>query len=303
MTRYLLLLGLTALLSACAGRPPALPDAAELSHLPARVMLDAVPFHAQDAYQCGPAALAMTLQHRGHSDTPESLIQRVYLPERQGSLQVEMVAAAREKDLLVYPLDRTLQALLTEIAAGNPVLIMQNLAFDFAPQWHYAVVVGYDLQRRSLLVHSGLNAAQEEPFELFMRTWDRAERWARLLMPPDQLPAGAQPLPWLQAASDLEQTGRLDAATQAYRTALRQWPEQPAARLGLGNIAWAQNRPRDAERELRELVRQAPELSAGWNNLAVVLRQLGCEDAARAAMACASRTPASGAACPVPACP
>jgi tetratricopeptide (TPR) repeat protein len=307
MSRYLVLLGLTALLSACAGRPLPLPDPAQLVHLPPRVLLDEVPFHAQDEFQCGPAALAMTLQHRGLTDTPDSLVDRVYIPERKGSLQVEMVSAARERDLLVYPLARNLESILTEVAAGNPVLVMQNLAFGFAPQWHYAVVVGYDLPGNRLLVHSGLNRAQEEPFSLFMRTWDRADRWARVMLPPDRLPASAEPMPFLRAASDLEQTGRLTAASAAYRAALQRWPEQSAARLGLGNIAWAQNRPEDAERELRELVERSPQLQAGWNNLAVVLRHMGCAQAADAALECKQRqTEADGMesfTCPVPTCP
>lgn len=305
MTRPLLLLGLTLLLSACAGRPIALPDPEQLTHLPPRILLDDVPFHAQDDYQCGPAALAMTLQQRGLGDTPESLVDRVYIPERQGSLQVEMVAAARERDLLVYPLERNLESILYELAAGNPVLVMQNLAFNFAPQWHYAVVVGYDLPQQTLLVHSGLNEAQKEPFQLFMRTWDRADRWARVIMPPDRLPATAEALPFLRAASDLEQTRRLDAAAMAYRTALQRWPEQPAARLGLGNIAWSSNRPRDAETELRKLVSEHPGLGAGWNNLSVVLDHLGCNAAAAQARQCAldAGTTAAATPCPVPTCP
>src|SRR5690554_6884700 len=133
----LALLGLTVLLSACAGRSPmVMPEATELAHLPDRILLQDVPFHAQDAYQCGPASLAMVLNHRGIAASPDELKDRVYLPERKGTLQVEMISAARERDLLVYPLDKELHSILTELAAGNPVLVMQNLAFNWYPQWH-----------------------------------------------------------------------------------------------------------------------------------------------------------------------
>src|SRR5690606_41022487 len=67
---------------------------------------------SSDLYQCGPASLAMVLNHRGVAATPDSLKDRVYLPERKGTLQVEMISAARERDLLVYPLDKDLQAIL-----------------------------------------------------------------------------------------------------------------------------------------------------------------------------------------------
>lgn len=288
----LALLGLTVLLSACAGRSPmVMPEATELAHLPDRILLQDVPFHAQDAYQCGPASLAMVLNHRGVAATPDSLKDRVYLPERKGTLQVEMISAARERDLLVYPLDKDLQAILTELAAGNPVLVMQNLAFNWYPQWHYAVVVGYDLNAREMLVHSGLNKAQREPFHVFMRTWSRADYWARVMLPPGQLPATARPLTYLRAASDLEQTGRLHSAEAAYRSAVEQWPDQPTARFGLGNTLWAGDKRPAALEQFQQLVNDFPDFQPGWNNLATGLELSGCASAAAAARQCSQQVP------------
>ncbi|MDX9686737.1 PA2778 family cysteine peptidase [Halopseudomonas formosensis] len=288
----LALLGLTVLLSACAGRSPmVMPEATELAHLPDRILLQDVPFHAQDAYQCGPASLAMVLNHRGVAATPDSLKDRVYLPERKGTLQVEMISAAREQDLLVYPLDKDLQAILTELAAGNPVLVMQNLAFNWYPQWHYAVVVGYDLNAREMLVHSGLNKAQREPFHVFMRTWSRADYWARVMLPPGQLPATARPLTYLRAASDLEQTGRLQSAEAAYRSAVEQWPDQPTARFGLGNTLWAGDKRPAALEQFQQLVNDFPDFQPGWNNLATGLELSGCASAAAAARQCSQQVP------------
>ncbi|MDY0006559.1 MAG: PA2778 family cysteine peptidase [Spongiibacteraceae bacterium] len=306
--RHWALLGLAALLSACAGPRISLPDAQTLAGLPSRHLLQDVPFFAQDAYQCGPAALAMMLNQRGIVTAPENLVARVYLPARKGSLQVEMVAAAREQGLLIYPLRPELSTLLEELAAGNPVLVMQNLALDWLPQWHYAVAVGYDLDRQTLLLHSGLHALQATPFDVFVRTWARADYWARLTLPPDRLPASAEPLAYLRAASDLEQTGQLAAAAQAYRAALTRWPDQPAARLGLGNVAWARGDRRGALTHFRALVRDFPAIAAGWNNLAVGLEAVGCPAQAARARRClhAVQAAAGGEAaahCAVPDCP
>jgi tetratricopeptide (TPR) repeat protein len=310
--RLLFLLGLLLLLSACAGQSTYMPSEAALQLLPSKIYLEPVRFYAQDDYQCGPASLAMLLSQRGFSDTPESLKGRVYLPQRKGSLQVEMVAAAREHGLLVYPLNRTLQALLSELAAGNAVLVMQNLGFNWMPQWHYAVLVGYDLNTQEMILHSGTNKAEREPFSLFMRLWDRTERWAVIALPADQLPASAEPLAYLRAASDLEQSNQLDSAKHAYTTALQAWPEQAAARFGLANVAWAQNQLELAVEQFRTLVSDFPELKAGWNNLAVALQAVGCTQAARRADACAKGVVAKAAAsqldndslsCRIPACP
>ena len=298
----LLLLGLTALLSACAGRPVAVPPPEAFPDVAAKRHLQNVPFYAQDAYQCGPAALAMVLSQRGRNASPEALKDRVYIPERKGTLQVELVAAGRERDLLVYPLAGKLEDLVAEVDAGNAVLVMQNLAFDWLPQWHYAVVMGYDLKRREMIVHSGLNEARREPFEVFLRTWQRADRWALVMMPPDVLPATAEPLHYLLAASDLEQTGRLDSAALAYQSALERWPDQATARFGLGNVAWAQGRKQAAVKHFRVLTAQFPELEAGWNNLAFTLDATGCQAAAEAVRACSTQEHKDRGKCAIPEC-
>ena len=64
---------------------------------PDQVLLGTVPFFAQDDHLCGPAALAMVAQAAGRSVTPQQLTPQVYLPGRQGALQVEMLAATRRQ--------------------------------------------------------------------------------------------------------------------------------------------------------------------------------------------------------------
>src|ERR1051325_3239401 len=101
---FLLLFG--ALLTGCASfapqttqlrttLPPKLHDYVELKD---------VPFFPQTEYQCGPAALATVLNTYGVKVTPEDLVPEVYLPARKGSLQIEMLAAARRHGLVAYQL-------------------------------------------------------------------------------------------------------------------------------------------------------------------------------------------------------
>lgn len=52
--------------------------------VPARSELTAVPFHPQEDYQCGPAALATTLMYSGVVTSPAALVPQVYLPARIG---------------------------------------------------------------------------------------------------------------------------------------------------------------------------------------------------------------------------
>ena len=85
------------------GLPPGLPERVELAH---------TPFFPQEEYQCGPAALATALVSAGAQTTPEALVPQVYVPERKGSFQVEMLAAARRHGMVSYALAPKFEDLL-----------------------------------------------------------------------------------------------------------------------------------------------------------------------------------------------
>ena len=129
--------------------------------LPRRVELAEVPFFPQEEYQCGPASLATVIASSGVSVTPDSLVSQVYLPGRQGSLQAELLGATRRHGLVAYVLAPRLDDLLRELAAGTPVLVLENLVFDWYPVWHYAVAIGYDLDREEILIGGDRGSVSE----------------------------------------------------------------------------------------------------------------------------------------------
>jgi len=254
-----------------------------------RTVLEDVPFYPQELYQCGPAALAMMLNSQGLNTNPDVLRELVYLPGREGSLQVEMVAAARSHDMLVYPLDGELESVLKEVAAGHPVLVMQNLLYDWWPQWHFAVVIGFDPLEQTIILHTGTREGHESSVEVFANTWARSDYWSAVILPPGQIPATAQPLTYLSAANDLETTGHTNAAMVAYQSAEQRWRDQPAAILGQGNIAYTQGDVPQARDHFLRLVDTFPQEAVGWNNLAHTLKELGCAQAANKAQQCAAQ--------------
>ncbi|BAN50436.1 PA2778 family cysteine peptidase [Metapseudomonas resinovorans] len=272
-------------LAGCAGQGPMLP--ADSERLPERVELTQTPFYPQEIYQCGPAALATLLVQRGVDTSPEALVPKVYLPGRQGSLKLELVAAARQNGMLVYPLEPELDALLAQVAAGNPVLVMQNLGLDWLPRWHFAVVVGYDRAKGELVLRSGTEKRWVTDLRSFDRTWQRAERWAVVTLPPEQLPAEARLEPWIKAASDLEETAQRPVAERAYRTAAKHWPQEPLPLFALANARYADGDRDGAERALRESLGRKPDYALGWFNLSELLNEKGCAAQAGQARACA----------------
>lgn len=272
-----LFLSLLLLLTACTPFP------ASLRHppgeLPAQATID-VPFHPQERYQCGPAALAMALNWSRVDTTPERLVPEVYLPARQGSLQAEMLASARRHDRIAYVISPDPAALLRELAAGHPVIVLQNLGLDWYPVWHYAVAIGYDLTRREILLHSGLDAWRRVTFETFDRTWRRGGRWGMLALPASRLPATVEETRYLQAVAALERLQRWPITQQAYGLATTRWPASPLAWLGAGTSAYRLGDLARAEAAYRTAVRLAPRHAIALHNLAEVLLAQGKLDEA-----------------------
>jgi hypothetical protein len=244
------------------------------------VELTHTPFFPQRDYQCGPAALATVLVASGVAVTADELVSRVYLPGRKGSLQPELLAASRGFDRLPYVLEPELPALLSEVAAGHPVLVLQNYGLESVPFWHYAVVVGFDATEDRIVLRYGTEERLVMSARRFLGTWDRADRWALTVLEPGSLPASAQRERYLEAAAGLESTQRLDAAARAYRAALERWPADTTALLGLGNVRYASGDLPGAEAAYREVLRIDATHAVARNNLAQTLLDRGNAQAA-----------------------
>ncbi len=275
------------LLSSCASTPQS-----RLIHdnfpagLPLAQELTETPFYPQTEYQCGPAALATMLGFQGVETSIDELSRQIYLPARKGSLQIEIQSTARRHAMLAYQLEPQLQALLNEIAAGNPVLVLQNLSFEWYPKWHYAVVIGYDMENRDIILRSGTTRRWITPFEVFERTWQRADFWSLVILPAGRIPQTAQPLQYLKTAFAFEQTGHPNLAHTAYQAATQQWPQNPDSWLLLGNSAFQQQDWPLAITAFQSATRLNPASTDSWNNLAYALHANGCVTQAQNALQC-----------------
>lgn len=267
----------------CAHRPTE--ERAWPGDLPARVELAEVPFFPQDEYQCGPATLATALVWSGAAATPEQLAPAVYVPKRRGSLQAELIAGARRFARVPYVLRPDFESLLREVAAGHPVIVLQNLGLAWYERWHYAVVVGFDRDDDTVILRSGREERRVMSRSLFLRTWERGDRWALAVLPPTRVPATADELRYLEAVMPLERAGEHGPAQRAYTAAYERWPTSLGALLGMGNTAYALGDKRQAEAHYREATRAHPHAGIAFNNLAQVLAERGALKEARTAIA------------------
>lgn len=262
----------------CAGQgikftPPADPA------FPRQTVLSDVPFFAQKAYQCGPAALAMALQWSGVPLEPDDLVKMVYIPDRKGSLQSGLIGGARRNGRLAYPIEG-LSCAIEEVAAGHPVIVLQNLGLSWIPRWHYAVLVGYDLIDEHVVLHTGTLPYRRVGFTTFQRTWRRAGSWGLLVLPPGSMPVCSKEQTYLKAALGLQQAGQSTAALDAFRAAWRKWPESYHTNMSLGNALYAVNDLNAAADAFRRAVLLNPQSGDALNNLAHVLAELGMVDEA-----------------------
>jgi hypothetical protein len=240
------------------------PNVAEIEAGGAAIELTETPFFPQERYQCGPAALATAISSSGVAVDLRELVDRVYLPDRQGSLQVEMLAATRSAGRIPYVIDGTLQVLWNELAAGRPIVVLQNLG------------------RKEVVLRSGIEQRRVTSLATFLRTWGRGDYWGFVVLRPEELPTAVDRQRYLSAVAVLEKAGRNAEAMVAWNTALEKWPGNPVALFGLGNIALTAGNNLEAEEYFRMLLRGDAKSVVARNNLAIALaRQARYEEAAR----------------------
>lgn len=284
---------LYALLAGCASSPP-LADGLPAGR-PERIELGDTPFFPQEDYQCGPAALATLLKASGVAVDPLDLKPQVYVPKRHGSLQAELIGAARRHGRMPYPLAATADEMIAELAEGRPVLVLQNLGISKIPIWHYAVLIGYDREKNVAILRSGKRERVEMRWQRFAGSWHRGSRWALAVLEPGAIPEYADASRYLEAAAGLEAAGQRHAAEAAYESAVARWPEEPNSWLGRGNIAYADGDREAAADAWTRAIQLAPQGPAARNNLAQLLMEASCREEAEhqieRAAALAAQTP------------
>jgi len=255
--------------------------------LPTKAYIKDVPFYPQKQFHCGPSTLAMAMNFYGKELTPNELAKDVFTPGRKGSFQSEMKAAVRKRGMIAYELTPELVYLLAEVSVGHPVIILQNKSIKYYPIWHYALVIGYDLDKKQIYLHTGHNKNYVVSMSVFEFTWQRSNRWAMAVLPTDTLPNDRNLINALQAAVDLEEVGQIEAANQTYQTITKRWPESLVAIMGAANTHLKLGNPENATTFYIRALNLNPRRADIYNNLAYSLLGQSCYQSSLRSIECA----------------
>ena len=258
-----------------------------------------VPFNDQSVGHCGPATLAMAMNWNGVKISADDLARQVYTPGMKGSFQADMISASRRNSMMAVKIEG-LTALLSEIHAGHPVIVFENLAVTWLPQYHYALVYGYDLDQEVAIMHSGPERGKRWDLRKFERSWMLGNYWGLVVLPPGKLSASGSELAHLQAAAGLEQISKTEEARKSYSAILERWPESLGALIGLGNITYAKKDFSTSVKHLRQAVLLHANSATAWHNLSLAEAAAGFKKQSKVSAARAAELSADQKKAPAP---
>jgi len=140
-----------------------------------------VPFYPQEAYQCGPAALAGVLNHWGVQVSPADIAAEIFSEKAKGTLDIDMVFYAEKKGLKAVQFRGNLDDLKRDIHSGNPLIVLVDYGFWVYEQNHFMVVVG--CEKGGIIVNSGKEKHKFIPLDNFLKTWERTKFWTLRITP------------------------------------------------------------------------------------------------------------------------
>lgn len=239
------------------------------------VRLDGVPYFPQDDLQCGPAALA-SLLHTAQRPTDVGVLRTwMFTPGLAGTLQQDVLGAARRAGTVPIRVAPTLDAVAAQLALGRPVLVLLNLALPRWPRWHYAVVTAIDARAGRIRVGGAQGEADSFRARDFQRAWGYADGWAIVTVRPDEVPTGLAAHAVIDGVAAFEVAAPPRLARQAYLAALAVHADAPELHFGAGNTALALADLDTAARHFETVLRVRAADAAALNNLAEVRRRQG----------------------------
>ena len=238
--------------------------------------LTAVPFFPQTHTSVVRPRWPPSFHFSGVAVTPEPLVSQVYLPGAKAACKSRCWQQPRRYGRVSYQLAPRYSDVLREVAAGNPVIVLQDVGpmLTRSPSGITRCSMASTIPRAPSpsLRHQ---ARQEMPFTAFEREWMKSGYWAMVVTPPDRIPVTATEEGWMQpcwrwhdrqtALPPPLPTPPLSSAGPTI------WP----AAIGLANQHHARGAFADAVATLRVAQQKHPDSVIVINNLAQALSDQG----------------------------
>jgi len=113
----------------------------------------------------------------------ETLKKEFYLDKLKGSLPMDLVQAARKREVEAHIADLTLDQLKEELLKNRPVIALLNFGNRFVSKGHFILITGFNDEKKGLFAHSGKEKNKFFPYKRFLKRWNRAGQTLILIRP------------------------------------------------------------------------------------------------------------------------
>lgn len=150
-------------------------------------IIEKVPFFEQDDFQCGPAALATTINywHRKNKTKEQlktdTIIGAIFNMKAKGVLTLDLELYARELGFNSLQYSGTIEELQRNIDENIPVIILVDYGRGFFQQNHFMVVKGY--MRDGIILNSGGRENLVMLNESLLKIWKKTSYWMLVVKP------------------------------------------------------------------------------------------------------------------------
>jgi predicted double-glycine peptidase len=151
-----------------------------------RQLISGIPYIAQRANYCGPAALTSVFRYWGLGAGQEMVGRAVFDPKLRGTHGAEMLLYARRKGFSAYSWNSNINDLKSKLAQGIPVIVLQERTSK-DKSGHYRVAIGYDDTAGVIRFHDPYDKKNKSaPYSQFQARWQRYGNWALLICHPSR---------------------------------------------------------------------------------------------------------------------
>jgi ABC-type bacteriocin/lantibiotic exporter with double-glycine peptidase domain len=141
----------------------------------------AVPYVAQTKETCGAASLAMVLRYWGQAASQDEIAGELFEDELHGIRGSRLRDLAARRGLLAMAYAGDLAHVRAYVSKGRPLIVAWKVG---RRQYHNVVVVGFDEERREILVNDPAEGpGRRVPEETFEKRWSGAGHWTLLVIP------------------------------------------------------------------------------------------------------------------------